>query len=53
MTVGDAGVYEKHALILVNRGHATAADILRLAEDITAKVESVFGVRLQPEVETV
>ena len=53
MTVGDAGVYEKHALILVNRGHATAADIIRLAEDITAKVESVFGVRLQPEVETV
>ncbi|MBO4764861.1 MAG: UDP-N-acetylenolpyruvoylglucosamine reductase, partial [Bacteroidales bacterium] len=53
MTVGDAAVYEKHALILVNRGHAAAADILRLAEDITAKVESVFGVRLQPEVETV
>ena len=53
MTVGDAGVYEKHALIIVNRGHATAADIIRLAEDITAKVEAQFGVRLQPEVETV
>ena len=53
MTVGDAGVYEKHALILVNRGHATAADMLQLATAITEKVESIFGIHLVPEVETV
>lgn len=53
MTVGDAAVYEKHALILVNRGHACAADIIRLADNIIKKVEETFGVTLKPEVETV
>jgi UDP-N-acetylmuramate dehydrogenase len=53
LSVGDAAVYEKHALILVNRGHASAEDILELAGQITAQVESVFGVLLRKEVETV
>ena len=53
MSVGDAAVYEKHALILVNRGHASGGDVLQLASEIIEKVESVFGVSLRPEVETV
>ena len=53
MSVGDAAVYEKHALILVNRGHASAEDILSLAAQITAQVETVFGVRLRMEVEII
>ena len=53
MSVGDAAVYDNHALILVNRGHAAAADILALASAITDKVEAVFGVRLQKEVEII
>ncbi|MBP5316361.1 MAG: UDP-N-acetylmuramate dehydrogenase, partial [Bacteroidales bacterium] len=53
MSVGDAAVYDNHALILVNRGHAAAADILALASAITDKVETVFGVRLQKEVEII
>ncbi|MBO6067653.1 MAG: UDP-N-acetylmuramate dehydrogenase [Bacteroidales bacterium] len=53
MTAGDAAVYEKHALILVNRGKASAGDVIRLASDIIERVEAAFGVRLCPEVETV
>ncbi|MBR5735904.1 MAG: UDP-N-acetylmuramate dehydrogenase [Bacteroidales bacterium] len=53
MSVGDAAVYEKHALIIVNRGHASGGDVLQLASEIIEKVESAFGVRLRPEVETV
>jgi UDP-N-acetylmuramate dehydrogenase len=53
MSVGDAAVYEKHALILVNRGHASAEDILELAGQITSQVETVFGILLRKEVETV
>ncbi len=47
---GDAGVYEKQALILVNHGEATGSDIARLAEEIMTKVKERFGVDLQPEV---
>ncbi|MDQ3732397.1 MAG: hypothetical protein M3400_00100, partial [Actinomycetota bacterium] len=39
----------KHALALTNLGSATTADILALAAEITERVESIFGVRLQPE----
>lgn len=47
---GDAGVYEKQALILVNHGGATGTDIARLAESIRNKVREVFEVELVPEV---
>ncbi|MFZ5580054.1 MAG: UDP-N-acetylmuramate dehydrogenase [Pseudomonadota bacterium] len=46
---GDAGVYEKHALVLVNHGRASGADVWALAERIVADVEQRFGVRLEPE----
>ena len=47
---GNAGVYEKNALVLVNYGNATGGEILSLAREIQDKVEDMFGVRLEPEV---
>lgn len=46
---GDAGVYEKHALVLVNHGHATGEDIWQLATDIIRSVNDQFGVSLEIE----
>ncbi|MEO1752088.1 UDP-N-acetylmuramate dehydrogenase [Thiofaba sp. EF100] len=46
---GDAGVYAKHALVLVNHGRATGAELWRLAEAIRASVRQRFGVDLEPE----
>ena len=50
---GGAGVYEHQALVLVNRGGATAAGITALAEEIIASVSEKFGVTLRPEVQIV
>jgi len=44
-----AAVSSKHTLALVNRGDATAAEIVQLAGYVQTRVESEFGVRLQPE----
>jgi len=46
---GDAGVYAKHALVLVNHGQATGAQLWALAEAIRASVRERFGVDLEPE----
>ncbi|MBN2526827.1 MAG: UDP-N-acetylmuramate dehydrogenase [Deltaproteobacteria bacterium] len=50
MSVGDAAVFEKHANILVNRGNATARDMLMLQAKLQARVWERFGVMLEPEV---
>lgn len=44
-----AGISSKHTLAIVNRGGATAADIVQLAEYVQTRVLSEFGVALQPE----
>jgi UDP-N-acetylmuramate dehydrogenase len=46
---GDAGIAARHALVLVNHGHATGAELLALARRVAASVEERFGVRLEPE----
>jgi UDP-N-acetylmuramate dehydrogenase len=46
---GAAGISRRHALAIVNRGGATATDILALKDEIQARVYSEFGIRLQPE----
>jgi UDP-N-acetylmuramate dehydrogenase len=48
-SIGAAGVYEKQALVLVNRGGASGADIWRLAQAVQADVMARFGVMLEAE----
>lgn len=47
--LGRAGVYEKQALVLVNRGGCTGADVKNLAQAVIDAVEARFAVRLVPE----
>jgi UDP-N-acetylmuramate dehydrogenase len=46
---GDAAVSDRHALVLVNHGQATGAQLWALAEVVRDTVEARFGVRLEPE----
>jgi UDP-N-acetylmuramate dehydrogenase len=47
--LGRAGISSRHTLALVNRGGATATEVLALAEQITGAVEARFGVKLEME----
>jgi UDP-N-acetylmuramate dehydrogenase len=46
---GHVGISSKHALAIVNRGGATAAEVLALKEQIEHRVEEIWGIRLEPE----
>lgn len=46
---GEVGISRKHALAIVNRGHATAAEIVAFKEQIQQRVEDIWGIRLEAE----
>jgi len=48
--VGNTGSYEHQALVLVNHGGATGAEVKNLAQAIIESVQAKFGVRLEAEV---
>ena len=48
--VGGAQVSEKHCGFVINKDHATAADIVELMQQVSDRVEEKFGVKLEPEV---
>ena len=49
-TIGGAAVSEKHSGFVINKGGATAEDILNLIAHIQSEVKKQFGVELHPEV---
>jgi len=51
--IGDAGVHDQQALVLVNYGNAKGIDIYNLSEKIKISVFEKFGIDLQREVEVI
>ncbi len=48
--VGDARVSDRHANFFINAGHASAADMLKLIDDVRSRVRERYGVELEEEV---
>jgi UDP-N-acetylmuramate dehydrogenase len=49
-SLGPAGVHDRQALVLVNRGGAKGEDIVRLSDAIRHDVKAKFGIDIFPEV---
>jgi UDP-N-acetylmuramate dehydrogenase len=47
--LGNAGISSRHTLALINRGGASAADVVALRDKVTDTIASRFGIRLEPE----
>lgn len=48
--IGDVGVFQQQALVIVNHGNATGRDVFSFAMEIKHSVKEMFGVELEPEV---
>jgi UDP-N-acetylmuramate dehydrogenase len=46
---GAAGISRRQALAIINRGGATAAEIIALKDEIQSRVRDEYGIQLQPE----
>ncbi len=47
--MGNAGISTRHSLAIINRGNASAKDILALKDRIVSEVKAKFGIELRPE----
>jgi len=47
--LGNAGISSRHTLALINRGGASAAEVVTLRDKLTDTIASRFGIRLEPE----
>ena len=52
-TMGDVQVSPKHAGFVINRGHATAAQVLALMREVQKRVQDQSGIMLEPEVKII
>jgi len=48
--IGNVGIHEHQALVLVNHGGATGAEIIDFSQQVSSAVNEKFGITLQPEV---
>lgn len=51
--VGDAGIHERQALVLVNYGGATGAELLALSQQVQNEVFSRYGIQIEAEVNVI
>lgn len=52
-SLGRAGVHDRQALVLVNRGGATGEEVVRLYKQIIEDVKDKFGIEIHPEVNVI